>query len=65
MESGLVAPTTLDAVMSPHRRFVALYRLPANVSQDWVPACSDSQGNFSFLGEGDDHRLQVTTYVQR
>lgn len=46
------------------KRFVALYRLPANVSQDWVPACADNRGNFSFLGETADGRLQVTTYME-
>ena len=46
------------------KRYVGLYTLPANVSQDWVPACADNQGNFSFLGEGADARLQVTTYLQ-
>ena len=27
-------------------------------------ACADNQGNFSFLGEGTDGRLEVTTYSQ-
>ncbi|HKS65778.1 MAG TPA: hypothetical protein VJR26_00945 [Candidatus Acidoferrales bacterium] len=46
------------------KRFVAFYRLPVSVSQDWVPACADNQGNFSFLGEGTDGRLEITTYTQ-
>lgn len=46
------------------KRFVALYRLRPDVSQDWLPTCADSRGNFSFVGEGGDHLLEVTTYVE-